>query len=158
MANEHLKSRDTVPAKGEVAPDFELPDQDKTSWKLSSTLMDGPVALCFYPMAFTGVCSAEMKCLSHDTAKLKARGLQVVGISCDSWPALKAWSSAEHFTHPLLADMHRSVCRAYGLYWPDLNVAWRGTIIVGPDGKVLWSQKREIKQAMDLDQILAAIS
>jgi peroxiredoxin len=158
MANDQLRPRDTIPAKGDVAPDFELPDQDKTPWRLSTALAKGPVALCFYPMAFTGVCGSEMRCLSAESDKLRARGLQVVGISCDSWPALKAWSQAEHLTHPLLADMHRAVCRAYGLYWPDLNVSWRGTVIVEPDGKVLWSQKREIKQAMDLDEVLAAVS
>lgn len=151
-----LRPRETIIASGEVAPDFVLPTQDKADWRLSDALKNGPVALCFFPMAFTGVCGTEMKCISAETAALKAKGVQVVGVSCDSWPVLKAWATAEEFSHTLLADMHRHVCRAYGLYWPDLNVAWRGTVVIGKDGKVQWSQKREIKQAMNLDEVLAA--
>jgi alkyl hydroperoxide reductase subunit AhpC len=53
--------------------------------------------------------------------------------------------------------MHRQVCKAYGIYWPDLNVAGRGTVIIARDGKVKWSQKREIKDAMNFDQVLAQV-
>ncbi|MGD9689975.1 MAG: redoxin domain-containing protein [Phycisphaerales bacterium] len=156
MNPETLTPRDQVIEPGQVAPDFTLPDQEKHDWTLSKELEHGPVALCFFPMAFTGVCGAEMRCVTSEAAKWKSRGVRVVGVSCDSWPVLKAWSNVEGFAHPLLADMHRRVCRAYGLYWPELNVAWRGTVIVRRDGKVAWSQKREIKQAMNLEEVLAA--
>ncbi len=51
--------------------------------------------------------------------------------------------------------MHREVCRAYGFYFPDLNTSSRGTVIIGTDGKVKWSQARELKDAVDLDEVLA---
>lgn len=158
MANEHLKPRDTILAAGEIAPDFELPDQNRTPWKLSEELKKGDVVLCFFPMAFTGVCGTEMKCVNAEAAHWKGRGLQVVGISCDSFPVLKVWAAEEGFQQTLLADMHRAVCKAYGLYWPELNVSWRGTLVIGRTGKVIWSQKREIKDAMNFDQVLAAVS
>ena len=39
--------------KGDVVPDFELPDQTGTPRKLSALLANGPVVLFFYPAAMT---------------------------------------------------------------------------------------------------------
>lgn len=153
MPNENLKPRDTIVGVGEVAPDFTLKDQNRNDWTLSDAVKKGDVVLSFYPMSFTGVCGTEMKCVSADMAAWTQKGAQVVGISCDSFAVQKAWADAEGLKQPLLADMHRQVCKAYGLYWPDLNVAWRGTVVIGKSadgkGKVKWSQKREIGKAMD---------
>ncbi len=157
VANEHLKPRETILNVGDIAPDFTLPDQNRADWRLSDALKKGPVVLSFYPMSFTGVCGTEMKCISAEKNKWEGKG-QVVGISCDSFAVQKAWSDAEGLKQPLLADMHRAVCKAYGLYLPDLNIAWRGTVIVGQDGKVTWSQKREIKNAMNFDEVLVALA
>ncbi|MDX2147093.1 MAG: redoxin domain-containing protein [Planctomycetota bacterium] len=161
MKNEHLTPRNSPFSPGDAAPDFTLLDQNRAEWKLSSAAAKGPVVLCFYPMSFTSVCSTEMKCVDSEMASWQSKGLQVVGISCDSFAVQKAWADAENFKHPLLADMHRSVCRAYGLYWPDLNVASRGTVVVeqGAGGGLVvkWSQSREVKRAMDWSEILAAV-
>ena len=59
----------------------------------------------------------------------------------------------------LVDDIHRDVCKAYGLYWHDLNVATRGTVVIGKDasgqGKVKWIQSREPGKAMSFDEVLA---
>lgn len=157
MANEQLKPRESVITVGETAPDFTLMDQNRAEWKLSEQLKKGDVVLCFYPMDFSPVCSAEMKCVTDEMDKWAAKGAQVVGISCDSFFVHKAWAEALGLKQTLLADMHRDVCKAYGLYWPELNVAWRGTVAIGKDGKVKAVQKREIKDALSIDDVLAAI-
>ncbi len=158
-SNATLPPRDSITPVGTIAPDFELPTQNRgENWKLSEHLKTGEVVLSFFPMAFTGVCSAEMQCVSGDLAKWSGKGAHVVGISCDSGPALKAWADQLGLKQPLLSDVHRQVCKAYGLYWPDLNVAWRGTIVIGRDGKVKWNQKREIPEAMSFDKVLEVLS
>lgn len=161
MTNEHLRPRQTPITAGETAPDFTLPDQDRKEWRLSEALKGGEVVLCFYPMSFTGVCGTEMKCITDEMAAWQAKGAQVVGISCDSFAVQKAWASQMGFKHTLLADMHRAVCRAYGFYWPELNIASRGTVVIGRDesgeARVRWVQAREAKNAMSFDEVLAAI-
>lgn len=156
-----LTPRENPPAPGEPAPDFTLKDQNRNDWKLSDNVKKGDVVLCFFPMAFTGVCSIEMKCVTDEMSKWAQKGAQVVGISCDSFAVLKAWADSMDLKQTLLADMHRAVCKAYGLYWPDLNISGRGTVVIAqsPDGvcKVKWSQKREIKQAMNFDEVLASV-
>lgn len=158
MSNAALTPRDSVIRPGEPAPDFELPTQTRgQTWRLSTALERSEVVLCFFPMAFTGVCEAEMKCVNEEMAKWAAKGATAVGVSCDSGPALAAWAAQLGLKQTLLSDMHRQVCKAFGLYWPDMNIAWRGTVVVGRDGRVKWSQKREIPQAFKLDEVLASL-
>lgn len=162
MRQPHLSPRDTPLPAGEVAPLFTLLDQHREEWSLERKLEalggKGEVVLSFYPLDFTSVCSTEMSCLTRDLARFSAAGAQVVGISCDSFAAHKVFAEQLGLEQPLLADMHRDVCRAYGLYWADLNVASRGTVVVGADGRVKWSQSREPGNAMDLDELLSALA
>ncbi len=162
MKNEQLSPRENPPSVGEIAPDFTLKDQARGDWSLSENVKKGDVVLCFFPLAFTDVCAAEMKCVNDEMDAWKAKGAQVVGISCDSFATLRAWADSARLQQTLLADMHRSVCKAYGMYWPDLNVSGRGTFVIGQSadgiGKIKWAQKREIKKAMDFGQVLAQVS
>lgn len=160
MRNEHLKPRDAVIAAGQTAPDFCLKDQHRGDWKLSEHVGEKGIVLCFFPFAFTSVCQSEMECVTSELARVRSDGLEVVGISCDSFAALKAWADQMGLQQTLLADLHREVCRGYGLYWPDLNVARRGTVIVrkaGGELKVVWSESREPGQAMDFEAVLAQV-
>jgi peroxiredoxin len=155
-----LTPRDAPVRAGDVAPDFTLKDQAKQDWNLSRALEKGPVVLCFYPMAFSSVCATEMKCVTDEFEKWRAKGAQVVGISCDSFFVQKAWADSLGLRQTLLADMHRDVCKAYGFYWPDLNISTRGTVIIegGSDGpRVKWVQCREIPQAMKPEDVLEAL-
>lgn len=163
MPNDHLTPRSTPLEKGDTAPDFTLPNQDREDVTLSRLLDDGDVVLSFFPMAFTSVCSTEMGCFTRDLAKFKGKGATVLGISCDSFAALKAWAEHDNIKATLLADMHRQVCRAYGVYFAPLNVAGRATLIIkggrGADrGKVAWASARELGAAVNNEDVLAAIS
>ncbi|MBX3389346.1 MAG: redoxin domain-containing protein [Phycisphaeraceae bacterium] len=147
---------------GEIAPDFTLKDQNRNDWNLAEHVKQGDVVLCFYPLAFTSVCSTEMKCVSDEIAKWSAQGAQVVGVSCDSFAVLAEWAKQLGLKQTLLADMHRNVCTQYGLFWKDLNVSQRGTVVIAQsaDGKgtVKWTQSREPGKAMNFEDVLASLS
>lgn len=156
--NSDLPARSTPISVGDAAPKFTLLNQDKEPVSLDDLLgKGGDVVLSFYPLDFTGVCTTEMECLSRDIAKYDGKGATVVGISCDSFAAHKAFAEKSGLKIPLLADMHREVCKAYGLFWADLNVASRGTVVIGSDGKVKWAQSREPSNAFDPETVLAAV-
>jgi peroxiredoxin len=154
--------RDTLIQAGDTAPGFTISTQDREDWALSDAVKKGDVVLCFFPFAFTGVCATEMECLSKEMKRWTDAGATPVGISCDSFAALKAWAERDGFTNTMLSDIHRAVCKAYGLYWSELNVAQRGTVIIGQSddgvGTVRWAQAREPGNAMDLDEVLAAMA
>lgn len=161
VPNDHLQPRSAPIKVGDAAPDFTLKDQNRADWRLADAVRKGDVVLCFYPLSFTGVCGVEMKCVHDEMAQWQAKGASVVGISCDSFAVQKAWAEKEGFKQPLLADMHRHVCKAYGLYWPDLNVSSRGTVVIGQDasgeGRVKWVQSREPGKAMNFEEVIAAL-
>ncbi len=164
MANEHLTPRDKPITVGEKAPDFTLTDQDRKEVSLYKDLLPkGDVVLSFYPMDFSPVCTTEMKCFTSDIAKFEGKGATVVGVSADSFFCHKAWADSLGLKQTLLADMHRAVCKAYGFYFAPLNVAARGTVLIkggaGPGaGRVAWVNSRELKDAINNQDILAAIS
>ncbi|MEL7471996.1 MAG: redoxin domain-containing protein [Planctomycetota bacterium] len=145
---------------GDEAPDFTLSNDAREDWSLSKALDEGRVVLCFFPFAFTSVCTDEMQCVTNDLDKWSNGGVSVVGVSCDSFAALAAWRERLGLKQTLLSDIKRDVCRAYGLFWDDLNVSKRGTVVIGKDAsgaaRVEWIQAREPGNAMDFDAVLAA--
>jgi peroxiredoxin len=162
MPNATLTPRSSPLAVGDPAPDFTLKNQDRAEWTLAEHVKKGDVVLCFYPLAFTSVCSTEMKCVNDEMAQWAAKGATVVGVSCDSFAANKAWAEQMGLKQTLLSDLHREVCKAYGLYWADLNVSQRGTVVVGKSadgkGRVKWVQARQPGNAMDWNSIVAQIA
>lgn len=150
---------------GSLAPDFTLKTQDRADWTLAEHVKKGDVVLCFYPLAFTSTCAVEMKCVNDEMAtwaKKSGGAATVVGVSCDSFAANKAWAEQLGLKQTLLSDLHRAVCKAYGLYWADLNVSQRGTVVIGQSldgkGRITWMQARSPGAAMDWETVLSQIA
>jgi peroxiredoxin (alkyl hydroperoxide reductase subunit C) len=123
-------------AVGEMAPDFVLRDQNNQDVRLSDFRSRRPVLLVFYPLAFTGVCSSELRSLSSLPA-----WVQVLTVSVDSIYAHKVWALQEGFSVPLLADFwpHGAVASSYGVFNASRGYAERGTFAVSIDGTVEFS-------------------
>lgn len=81
--------------------------------------------------------------MQKDLAKFETAGVRVVGISYDSTEVLKKFADRQKITFPLLSDPGSKVIEAYGLYNGEAKgtriegVPYPGTIVVGPDGKVI---------------------
>ena len=125
---------------GSKAPDFTLPNQDRAAITLSDELRKGPVVLAFFPGAFSGTCTSEMCTLRDATAELNKVNAQVLGVSTDTFFALKAWADAQTFTFPLLSDYNKEVIAKYGVVNPDMiglkNIARRAVFVIDHSGVV----------------------
>ena len=124
---------------GDVAPDFELKDQDGNAVKLSSFRGDKAVALVFYPFTFTGVCEGELCQLRDDFSTFEDAGVQVLAVSCDSRHAQRMWAEQMGYQFPVLSDFwpHGEVSKAYGVFNEAIGAANRGTFVIDKDGKVV---------------------
>jgi len=142
---------------GDTAPDFTLKDQDQKDVKLSEFSGKKNIVLAFYPLDWSPVCTGENKCLSDDFPSFQSSNAEVFGISADSFFSHKAWADSLDLKHRLLADMHRTVSKAYGLYFEPLNCSKRATVIVDKNGKVAYVKVQEIKTARDDKEILEAL-
>lgn len=125
---------------GAKAPDFTLPNQDRENVTLSELLQKGPVVLAFFPAAFSSVCQQEMCTFRDSIAGLNSSSAQVLGISTDTFFALKAWADAQRLNFPLLSDYNKNVIRSYGVVNPDMiglkDIAKRAVFVIGRDGTV----------------------
>ncbi|UOE45013.1 peroxiredoxin [Agromyces larvae] len=123
---------------GAVAPEFELPDAFGAPTSLRRLLDRGPVALVFFPFAFSRTCHGEL-CELRDRIELfEADGVQLVGVSVDAKYALRAWAEQEGFGFPLLSDFwpHGAVARSYGAFLEEVGFATRATFLIDASGSV----------------------
>lgn len=125
---------------GAKAPDFTLPNQNREQVTLSEQLKRGPVVLAFFPAAFSGVCTKEMCTFRDSMAELNKASGTVLGVSTDTFFALKAWGDQQKLTFPLLSDYNKDVIRQYDVVNPDMvglkDIAKRAVFVVGRDGIV----------------------
>ncbi|SDS84975.1 peroxiredoxin Q/BCP [Actinoplanes derwentensis] len=137
--------------KGDIAPDFELPDQDGTPRKLTELLADGPVVLFFYPGAMTKGCTAEACYFRDLAAEFREAGVQRVGISKDPVEKQKLFADTYNFDYPLLSDPDSETLAAYGvkrkLPLGPLSTK-RMTFVIGKDQKVI----EVIHSELDMNQ------
>ncbi len=127
-------------AVGAKAPDFTLPNQDREAVTLSDQLKKGPVVLAFMPAAFSGTCTTEMCTFRDSAAELNTVNATVLGITVDTFFALKAWGDAQSLTFPLLSDFNKDVIRQYGVVNPDMiglkDISKRATFVIDRGGVV----------------------
>ena len=125
---------------GARAPDFTLPSQDRSPVTLSDELKKGPVVLAFFPAAFSGVCQKEMCTFRDSASSLNTVNAKVLGVSVDTFFALKAWGDQNQLNFPLLSDFNKDVIAKYGVVNPDMiglkNIAKRSVFVIDKDGVV----------------------
>jgi peroxiredoxin len=125
---------------GAKAPDFTLPNEDREPVTLSGQLKNGPVVLAFFPAAFSSVCTTELCNFRDSVADLNKVQATVLGVSVDTFFALKAFKDAQHLNFPLLSDFNKSVIRQYGVVNPDMiglkDIAKRSVFVIDKSGVV----------------------
>jgi len=125
---------------GEKAPDFTLRDQDGE--KVSLVDFRGrKVLLVFYPGDFSPVCGDQLSIYQEVKPEIEEKGVEMIGISVDSFFAHKAFQEKIGIDTRLLSDFEPKgeVARAYGSYVEKMGFANRTLVLVDEDGKVAWT-------------------
>jgi alkyl hydroperoxide reductase subunit AhpC len=88
----------------------------------------------------------------------EAANTQVLGISTDSPFSHENWArSVGISSYPLLSDLHRSVAKDYGVFWPEWNANVRATFIVDGNGIVRFVERYGRGELPEPDKILAEV-
>lgn len=148
-----------APRPGDVAPDLTLPDVHGTPVSLAG-LRGTPVAVVFYPFAFSGTCTGELCELRDNIEDFEAAGVRLLAVSCDPVFTLRAWSEQQGFGFDLLSDFwpHGEAARAYGVFDEQKGLAVRGSFLIDADGIVRWSVVNPPGQARSLGDYRAALA
>lgn len=144
---------------GAQAPDFTLSDQHGEELTLSELVEEGPVALVFFPLAFSGICTGELCELRDNISVFADSSVRLLGISVDSVWALKAWAAQEGYEFSILSDFwpHGAVAQQYGAFIEERGIATRATVLIGEDRRVLASFETAPGEARDFASYREAI-
>jgi glutaredoxin-dependent peroxiredoxin len=129
---------------GDQAPDFKLFNSDKKEVSLSN-YSGKKVVVLFFPLAFTGVCTAELCSLRDDITTYTNIGAEVLAISVDSLFTLEKFKADQNLPFPLLSDFNKEASTAYGSLYENFvlgmkGVSKRSAFVVNEAGKIAYAE------------------
>lgn len=145
---------------GQVAPEFELLDQNRKLVKLSDFRGKEKVVLLFYPMDFSPVCTEEHCTFSPQIGKIQKDADTVVfGVSCDHFFSHAAYHKQYNIAYDLLSDPTRKMVKSYGMWAGEepYNCSKRGTVVIDKNGLVAHVDEVPIKQLRKIEEIASAV-
>jgi peroxiredoxin Q/BCP len=147
---------------GATAPDFELPDQDGRTVKLSD-FRGQPAVVYFYPKADTPGCTTQACGVRDHQSDYALSGAAVLGISPDPVAKVKLFHDRHSLNFPLLADEDHAVAEQYGV-WAEKSMYgrtyWgneRTTFVIDSGGRVAQVLPK-VKPAEHDELVLAALA
>jgi peroxiredoxin Q/BCP len=134
-------SNDVQLTVGQPAPDFALPNDEGQLVSLAD-FRGKKVVLYFYPEDDTPGCTKEACSFRDGLSEVHDRSAVVFGVSPDSIASHVRFKQKFNLNFPLLSDVAKTVCNAYGV-WQEKSMFgrkyWgivRTTFIIGEDGKI----------------------
>lgn len=138
-----VNSQQKLPRAGDLAPDFTARSTSGDKISLSQFRGKRNVLLAFFPLAFTGTCSIELKCFSEDYDQFASKEVEILPISVDSTDSLKEFRNKLGMKTELVSDFKRDISRAYGVLNEDKFYSNRAYFLIDRAGIVRWAHVEE---------------
>lgn len=117
--------------------------------------------LFFYPADFTFVCPTELSDLADKYAQLQKMGVEVYSVSTDTHFVHKAWHDAspsiKKIKFPMLADPTGELSRAFGVYMEDAGLAYRGSFLIDPEGRIKLAEMQDNAIGRNADELVRKV-
>ncbi len=115
----------------------------------------------FYPADFTFVCPTELGDMADKYADFQKLGVEVYSVSTDTHFTHKAWHDAsptiKKITYPMLADPTGKLSKAFGVYIKEAGLAYRGTFLIAPDGKIKIAEVQDNAVGRNADELFRKV-
>ena len=115
----------------------------------------------FYPADFTFVCPTELEDLANIYDKFKAAGCEIYSVSTDTHFVHKAWHDASEsirkINYPMLADPTGVLSRGFGVMIEEDGMAYRGTFLVNPEGKIKIAEIQDNSIGRNADELVRKV-
>ena len=116
----------------------------------------------FYPADFTFVCPTELVDMADKYDRFKAMGVELYSVSTDTHFVHKAWhdtsESIRKINYPMLADPTGVLSRGFGVMIEEEGVAYRGTFVVNPEGKVKLVEIQDNSIGRNAEELLRKVA
>ena len=101
---------------GEKVQNFTSLDQDGEKWALKSNLKESDfLVIYFYPVAFTGGCTAQACSYRDQKGELAEVGASVAGVSGDTPETLKLFALEHSLNFTMLSDESGEIADIFGV-------------------------------------------
>lgn len=117
----------------------------------------------FYPKDFTFVCPSEIIAFDHRYQDFKSKGIEVIGVSCDSEFTHLAWKNTPvnaggigKVQFPLVSDITKDIARSFDVLFGNA-VALRGSFLLDKDGTVRHAVINDLPLGRNIDEMLRMI-
>jgi peroxiredoxin len=132
---------------GDSAPDFKLYSSELKEVSLED-YKGKKLVIQFFPMAFTGVCTAQLCEMRDSFGYYQGMNAEVIGVSVDSPFTLAKFKEDQAYQFPLLSDFNKEVSPAYGAFYEEFafnlkGVSKRAAFVINEEGKVIYSEVLE---------------
>lgn len=133
---------------GDKAPSFKLFSSDKKEVALED-FKGKNLIIHFFPLAFTGVCTAQLCTVRDGISLYKNDNADVVAISIDTLFSLAKFKEEQNLQFDVLSDFNREAIKAYDVVhevFPAFGmkeVAKRAAFLVDKEGIIRYSQVLE---------------
>ena len=144
-------------------PEFKLQAYHKNDFtEVKSEDLKGKWTLFFfYPADFTFVCPTELGDLADKYKELQDMGVEVYSVSTDTHFVHKAWhdtsETIKKIKFPMLADPTGALSKAFGIYIEDAGVAYRGSFLVDPEGKIKLAEMQDLAIGRNAEELVRKV-
>lgn len=144
-------------------PDFKVEAYHDNKFKTvtQNDLMGKWSIFFFYPADFTFVCPTELGDMADRYAEFKKMGVEVYSVSTDTHFVHKAWHDAsdtiKKIQFPMLADPTGYLSRAFGVHIEEAGLAYRGTFVVDPEGRIKLAEIHDNGIGRNADELLRKV-
>lgn len=145
---------------GAAAPDFTAKDNKNQDITLSS-YKGKKVLLSWHPIAWTPVCTDQMRALETNYEKFQSLNTVPLGFSVDPQPCKEVWATAIQIKNVSLPSdfwPHGKIARDYGIFDESSGMSKRVNIIIDEEGKVQWIKVYPGAQLPDINEVLQVLS
>lgn len=130
------------PREGDLAPSFALPEAPGTEVDVGALIGREKLVLLFFPLAFSRVCTAEMRGVADRVEELEGNGARVFAISVDSPFVTRKFREEEDLPFPVLSDFNRVASTRYDVLYGEFHglegVAKRSVFVVDSEGRIVY--------------------
>ena len=150
-----------MPTIGELAPDFELQNQDGEAVRLSD--YHGKRVIIFaFPKANTSGCNNQACSFRDVFPQIQAQNAVVLGVSSDSVDVLARWKKGQQLQYDLLSDPDHKMLDAWDAWGLNLFIvklpisATRSYWVIDESG-ILVEQQVGVRPQESVEKALAAV-
>ncbi|WP_297421935.1 redoxin domain-containing protein [Clostridium sp.] len=145
---------------GTDAPDFTSKDNKKQEISLSA-YKGKKVLLSWHPLAWTPVCTDQMRALETNFQNFQNLNIVPLGFSVDPQPCKEAWATTLQIKNVSLPSNfwpHGKIAHDYGIFNETKGISERANIIIDENGTVQWVKVYPSEQLPDINEVLQVLA